>query len=109
MANAIHSSVTSILSSGATTIVGFLVLMLMRFKIGFDMGFVLAKGIVISLLTVLLLMPALLLRWGDKIEKTAHRSFMPSFKGLGKAVFKIRYGVLILVALLLFRPLPRRI
>lgn len=100
VANAIHSSVTSILSSGATTIVGFLVLMLMRFKIGFDMGFVLAKGIVISLLTVLLLMPALLLRWGDKIEKTAHRSFMPSFKGLGKAVFKIRYGVLILVALL---------
>lgn len=100
VANAVHSSVTSILSSGATTIVGFLVLMLMRFKIGFDMGFVLAKGIVISLFTVLFLMPALLLRWGDKIEKTAHRSFMPSFGGLGKFVFKIRYGVLILVALL---------
>lgn len=100
VANAVRSSVTSILSSGATTIVGFLVLMLMRFKIGFDMGLVLAKGIVISLLTVLLLMPALLLRWGDKIERTAHRSFMPSFEGLGKAVFKVRYGVLILVALL---------
>lgn len=100
VANAVRSSVTSILSSGATTIVGFLVLMLMRFKIGFDMGLVLAKGIVISLLTVLLLMPALLLRWGDKIERTAHRSFMPSFEGLGKVVFKVRYGVLILVALL---------
>lgn len=100
VANAVRSSVTSILSSGATTIVGFLVLMLMRFKIGFDMGLVLAKGIVISLLTVLLLMPALLLRWGDKIEKTAHRPFMPSFEGLGKVVFKVRYGVLILIALL---------
>ena len=100
VANAVRSSVTSILSSGATTIVGFLVLMLMRFKIWFDMGLVLAKGIVISLLTVLLLMPALLLRWGDKIERTAHRSFMPSFEGLGKVVFKVRYGVLILVALL---------
>ena len=100
VANALRSSVTSILSSGATTIVGFLVLMLMQFKIGFDLGFVLAKGIVISLLTVLLLMPALLLRWGDKIEKTEHRSFMPSFHGLGKFVFKIRYGVLAVIAIL---------
>lgn len=100
VANALRSSVTSILSSGATTIVGFLVLMLMQFKIGFDLGFVLAKGIVISLLTVLLLMPALLLRWGDKIEKTEHRSFMPSFRGLGKFVFKIRYGVLAVIAIL---------
>ena len=100
VANAVRGSITSILSSGATTIVGFLVLMLMRFKIGFDMGLVLAKGIVISLLTVLLLMPALLLRWGDKIEKTAHRPFLPSFAGLGKVVFKVRYGVLVLVALL---------
>lgn len=100
VANAVRSSLTSILSSGATTIVGFIVLMLMRFKIGFDMGLVLAKGIVISLLTVLLLMPSLLLRWGDKIEKTAHRPFIPSLDGLGKVVFKVRYGVLILVALL---------
>lgn len=98
--NAIKSSVSSILSSGATTIVGFIVLTLMKFTIGRDMGIVLAKGIVISLLTVLLLMPSLILRFSDKIEKTAHRSFMPSFDNLGKAVFKIRYFIIILVAVI---------
>lgn len=95
IANALKEAISSILSSGATTIVGFIVLALMRFTIGKDMGIVLAKGIVISLLTVLILMPALILKWGDKIEKTAHRSFMPSFVPLGKAIYKIRYIVLI--------------
>lgn len=40
-------------------------------------------------------MPALILKWGDKIEKTAHRSFMPSFMPLGKLIYKMRYIVLI--------------
>lgn len=95
VANALKEAISSILSSGATTIVGFIVLALMRFTIGKDMGIVLAKGIVISLLTVLVLMPALILKWGDKIEKTAHRSFMPSFMPLGKVIYKMRYIVLI--------------
>lgn len=99
--NALHKSLPSILASGATTIIGFLVLMLMRFSIGRDLGFVLAKGIVISLATVLLLMPSLLLRWGDRIKKTEHRSFMPSFHGLGRLVHKVRFGVLAAVALLI--------
>ncbi len=99
--NALHKSIPSILASGATTIIGFLVLMLMRFSIGYDLGFVLAKGIVISLLTVLFLMPSLLLRWGDRIKKTEHRSFMPSFHGLGILVHKVRYGVLTAIALLI--------
>ncbi|MDF2889071.1 MAG: putative exporters of the superfamily [Lacrimispora sp.] len=98
--NALHKSIPSILASGATTIIGFLVLMLMRFSIGRDLGFVLAKGIVISLVTVLFLMPSLLLRWGDRIKKTEHRSFMPSFHGLGILVHKVRYGVLTAIALL---------
>lgn len=98
--NALHKSIPSILASGATTIIGFLVLMLMRFSIGYDLGFVLAKGIVISLATVLFLMPSLLLRWGDRIKKTEHRSFMPSFHGLGILVHKVRYGVLTAIALM---------
>lgn len=100
MAAAIRSSLSSILASGATTIVGFLVLMLMRFSIGRDLGFALAKGIVISLVTVLFLMPALILRFDKLIEKTAHKSFMPSFHVLGNFVYKIRYMALALVAIL---------
>ena len=57
---AIKRSVSSILASGATTIVGFLVLIVMEFTIGKDMGLVLSKGILTSLLTVLFLMPALI-------------------------------------------------
>lgn len=97
---ALHKSLPSILASGSTTIIGFLVLMLMRFSIGKDLGFVLAKGIVISLATVILLMPSLLLRWGDRIKRTEHRSFMPSFHSLGRLVHKVRYGVLAMVLLL---------
>lgn len=101
MVRALRKSLPSILASGATTIIGFLALMLMRFSIGKDLGFVLAKGIVISLLTVLLLMPSLLLRWGDRIKKTEHKSFMPSFYRLGRSVHKVRYVVLVLVFLLM--------
>lgn len=100
IANAIRTSVISILSSGATTIVGFIVLTIMQFSIGKDMGIVLAKGIVISLLTVLLLMPALILRWGEKIEKTEHKPLIPPFHKLGKSVFRVRFVVLTVIALL---------
>ena len=77
MANALRSAFSSIGASGATTIVGFLALALMRFGIGPDMGLVLAKGIALSLVTVLLLMPALILRFQAVVEKTRHRPFIP--------------------------------
>ncbi|MFR2847757.1 MAG: efflux RND transporter permease subunit [Hungatella hathewayi] len=100
MVQAIRNSLSSILASGATTIVGFIVLMLMRFSIGRDLGFVLAKGIVISLVTVLFLMPALILRFNGLIERTEHKSFVPSFHKMGNFVYKIRYVVLAIVAVL---------
>lgn len=101
MARALRNSLSSILASGATTIVGFVVLMLMRFTIGKDMGFVLAKGIVISLLTVIFLMPTLILKWGDKVEKTTHRQFVPSsYERVGRLVYKVRYAVLAAIVIL---------
>ncbi len=57
MANAWRTAFSSIGASGMTTIVGFAAMALMNFGIGPDMGFVLAKGIALSLMTVLLLMP----------------------------------------------------
>ena len=76
------------------------ILMLMRFSIGRDLGFVLAKGIVISLVTVLFLMPALILRFNGLIERTEHKSFVPSFHKMGNFVYKIRYVVLAIVEVL---------
>ena len=94
MEAAIEKSCSSILASGATIIVGFLVIALMKFTIGRDVGFVLTKGIVCSLVTVLFLMPTLILRFDKKIEKTAHRFFLPPLDGLGKLMYRIRIPVL---------------
>lgn len=101
MANAMRKAVSTIGASGATTIVGFLALALMHFGIGRDMGLVLAKSIVFSLVTVLLLMPALILRFQGIIEKTTHRNFMPNFQKFGEFSYKIRYLVLGIVLLLI--------
>ena len=54
LSNAINEALNSIFASSLTTIVGFIVLCFMKFNIGFDMGLVLAKGIVLSLLTVVI-------------------------------------------------------
>lgn len=101
MGKAMTKSFGSILSSGLTTIIGFAALILMRFKIGPDLGIVLAKGIVCSLLSVLLLLPALTVTTYKIIDKTRHRSFLPSFKGFSKFAMRCAPIVFVLVALLI--------
>lgn len=96
MEQALKEACSSILASGATTIVGFLVIAFMRFTIGKDVGFVLTKGILCSLAAVLFLMPTLILQFDDKIEKTAHRPLLPSFEPLAKVMYRIRYVVFVL-------------
>lgn len=98
LTNAINEALNSIFASSLTTIVGFIVLTFMKFNIGFDMGIVLAKGIVLSLLTVVFFMPAMMLRLTPLIERTSHRPFMPGFQKLSRGIYRIRYGVLIAVA-----------
>lgn len=100
---AIKESSSSILASGATTIVGFLAIALMKFTVGKDVGFVLTKGIIVSLATVMLLMPTLILRYNDRIEKYAHRSFMPPFEHLANRMYKIRK---LIIAVSLFITIP---
>mgnify|MGYP000895019735 CR=1 FL=1 len=95
MESALKEACLSILSSGATTIVGFIVMALMRFNIGSDMGFVLAKGVICSLLTVIFLMPSLIIRFTPLIEKFSHKSFVPSFGKFSMFLYKIHVPVLI--------------
>ena len=82
-------------------IVGFVALALMRFTIGRDLGFVLAKGIVCSLATVLVLMPALILRFQERIRKTQHRSFVPSMDGFSRKLFSFRKVLAVAVLLVI--------
>ena len=89
MVEALCKSTSSIFSSGLTTVIGFLALVLMRFRLGADMGLALAKGIAISLITAFLFMPSLILvtrRWTDRLR---HRPLIPGFDGFGRFVRKV--------------------
>lgn len=99
---AVGKSLSTILASSLTTVGGFLALCAMSFGIGKDMGIVLAKGVVFSLLTVIFFMPALLLRMWNFVEKTRHKPFVPSFKPLAKLAYRLSPLVLILTILLVY-------
>lgn len=101
MVNALCSSTGSIFSSGLTTVIGFLALCLMRFRIGPDLGIALAKGIAISLIVVFIFMPVFVLATYPLIDKTHHRSFLPSFGKLGKIVCKVMMPCVCIFVLLI--------
>ncbi|MDD6050433.1 MAG: MMPL family transporter [Clostridiales bacterium] len=101
MVQALCKSTTSILSSGLTTVIGFLALILMQFRIGPDLGLALAKGVVVSLITVFLFMPAFILSCCKWLDKTRHRPLMPSFKGFGRAVRKLSIPMICVFVLLI--------
>ena len=101
MKEAILKSVSSIFSSGLTTVVGFAALIVMKFKIGPDMGFVMLKAICLSLISVLVLLPVLALYCYKLIDKTQHKSFMPKFNKFAKVSYKFRHISIILFLLLL--------
>ena len=96
MVEALTMSTSSILSSGLTTVIGFVALCLMQFRIGPDLGRALAKGIAISLITVFIFMPVLILSTYKWIDKFEHRPFVPQFNKFGKFVQKITIPVLII-------------
>ena len=99
MISALTRSTSSIFSSGLTTVIGFLALALMKFRIGPDLGLALAKGIALSLVTVFLFMPCLILVCYKLIDKTAHKPFLPSFKNFGKLVVKITPVFVVVLAI----------
>lgn len=101
MVSAIVSSFSSLLASSLTTLAGFAALMFMRYRIGLDMGLVLGKGILLSLISVLFLLPSITLCAYKLIERMRHSSFLFSLKKLGKGIIKARVVFLIIVCLLL--------
>lgn len=101
MVTALCSSTTSILSSGLTTVIGFLALCLMQFRIGPDLGIALAKGIAISLITVFVFMPVFILATYPLIDRTGHRKFVPSFQKFGTFVCKVMIPFVCLFVILI--------
>ena len=96
MIKAIRKSFYTIAASGLTTVIGFAALILMKFRIGPDMGTVMAKAIALSMLSVLILLPVLALMSHRIIDKTQHRPLIPEFKGFALFVAKLRIPALLL-------------
>ena len=103
MAQAIVAAFTSLSGSSLTTIAGFIALCFMRLTLGRDIGLVMAKGVVLGVATVILVLPALLLLFDKQIEKHKHRSLLPDFSGVNRWVVGRRRWFAALF-LLLFPP-----
>lgn len=87
---ALSKAMPEISGSCLTTISGLIAMMFMQFKIGYDMGLVLIKAILFSILCVFTLMPGLLMLFSPWIDKTHHRSFVPKISAWGKLTVKTR-------------------
>lgn len=94
-------SITVISSSSLTTVAGLVAMTFMKFGLGRDLGIVLIKAIFISLLTVFLLMPGLLLKLGPAMDKTKHRNFVPKVSGVGRLAWRTRRVVPLVFAAVL--------
>ena len=98
---ALSKAIPEIASSSLTTIGGLVAMMFMQFGIGRDMALCLIRAIFLSLLSVFLLMPGLLMLFGMLMDKTRHKSFIPKIPFVGKFAYKTRFVMpVIFVALI---------
>lgn len=88
---ALSKAIPEISSSSLTTVSGMLALCFMQFKIGYDMGIVLIKAILLSLISVFFFMPSLLMIFEKWIDKTMHKSLVPNVSIIGKYASKTKY------------------
>lgn len=102
MEEAISETFTSVTGSSLTTIAGFLVLCLMNLTLGKDLGIVMAKGVLLGLITVLTVFPALLLTFDKYISKTSHKVIIKPFNKVNNFIVKHYIAIFIIFLLLLF-------
>ena len=91
MINAIKASLSPISASSLTTIASFVALMFMSYSIGLDMGIVFTKGVIFSLASVFMLLPALAIYSNKLIVKTEHKSFKLTLYKFTSTVQKARF------------------
>ena len=99
--NALAKAIPEISSSSLTTMAGMVALMTMQFRIGRDLGQVLLKSIIFSMISVFLFMPALIMMFEKWIKKSMHKSFVPNIEFLGKKILSVRFIITGIFAVLL--------
>ena len=100
MALAIQKTLTSVVGSSITTIAGFAALCFMTFTLGRDLGLVMAKGVVLGVLSCVTVLPALILVLDKPLQKTKHKSLIPDMSGFAKKITKVFTIFLVVFALL---------
>ena len=88
---ALSKAMPEISSSSLTTISGMVAMMFMQFRLGYDMGIILVKAIILSLISVFFLMPGVLLIFAKGIDKTHHKCYVPKITIVGKFANKTKY------------------
>ena len=91
MVEALSKAIIEISSSSLTTISGLVALTMMQFRLGYDMGIVLSKGILCSLLTVFFLMPGLIMLFPKQLRRTQHRNMVPNIRPWGSFLTKSKF------------------
>ena len=100
MAQAIVAAFRSLSGSSVTTIAGFLALCFMRLTLGRDIGIVMAKGVMLGVATVILVLPALILLFDKQIDKHRHKQLLPSMTFINRFVLRHRVFFIVLTVLL---------
>lgn len=103
MIKALTKSMSPVSASSLTTMASFAALIFMKYKMGLDMGLVMGKGILISLLSVFLFLPGMVIFTHKILEKSEHKPFRPQHKKLSRALYKGRF-VLPVIALCIIVP-----
>ncbi|MBQ8992234.1 MMPL family transporter [Candidatus Saccharibacteria bacterium] len=89
MAKAIHKTFGAVAGSSVTTVAGFVALCFMSYKLGIDLGLVMAKGVILGVIGCVTVLPAMILVFDKVLSKTQHRALLPKMGGLAKRIVKI--------------------
>lgn len=101
MALAIKDTLASVIGSSITTVAGFVALCFMTFTLGRDLGIVMAKGVIFGVIGCVTILPSMILVLDKPLNKTMHRSLIPSTRKLASGIVKIFPVFLIIFALLI--------
>lgn len=103
MTEAVANTFSAISGSSLTTIAGFLAMCTMDLKLGTDMGLVMAKGVVLGVLSAVVILPALILQFDKSIHSHQHRTMIPKLKGVARFT-TTHYKAILIVSVLLIIP-----
>ncbi len=107
MSKSLEGTLLSLSGSSLTTLFGFLALCFMQLTLGMNIGIVMAKGVVIGVLSVVIILPAFLLVFDDAINRHRHKAFTPGFTNFvdftlkKKKVFAVIFLIIIIPSFIL--------